>query len=65
MFMGMGLKILKYDDKIFEGMDEATKIAHIEDKSNFATILFKPKLDPMRSWATPFVTGHKYRISFG
>jgi hypothetical protein len=61
----MGFKILKYDDNLFSGMDEVAKIAHVKDKTNFSTIIFKPKSDPMAGWATPFVTGHKYRIHFG
>ena len=28
-------------------------------------MLFKPKKDPMNGWATPFVTGHKYKIHWG
>lgn len=26
---------------------------------------FKKSLDPKNGWATPFVTGHKYKIHFG
>jgi len=65
LFSGMGFKIMKNDDNLFAGMDEAAKTAHIKTKSNFSTIIFKPKLDPVKGWATPFVTGHKYRIHFG
>ena len=61
----MGFKILKYDDNLFSSMDEATKIAHVKDKTNFSTMVFKEKSDPGNGWATPFITGHKYRIHFG
>ena len=46
-------------------MDEAAKTAFVKDKTNFATQLWKKKGDPDKAWATPFVTGHRYRISFG
>ena len=28
-------------------------------------MFYKPKLDPAHGWATPFVTGHKYKIHWG
>jgi len=56
---------MRNDDNIFKGMDEAAKIAHIKDKANWSTVFFKNKLDPKAGWATPFVTGHKYRFHFG
>jgi hypothetical protein len=28
-------------------------------------MIFKESGDPSNGWATPFVTGHKYKISFG
>jgi hypothetical protein len=46
-------------------MDEAAKIAHVKDKTNFSTIIFKAKKDPANGWAVPFVTGHSYRVHFG
>lgn len=61
----MGLKLLKYDDDIIGAMDNDTLSAYIEDRSNYGTILFKPKSDPGNGWATPFVTGHKYKFHFG
>ena len=60
--MGMGLKILRNDDNLFEGMDEEAKKAHLLDKANWSTNPFK---DLGLPWATPFVTGHKYRFHFG
>lgn len=56
---------MKYEDSLFVGMTAEQKTAHIKTKSNFATIAWKDKLDPRAAWATPFVTGHRYRISFG
>lgn len=59
----MGFKILRYDD------DQIAEYSNITDlhknKTAHSTILFKPKSDPMNGWATPFVTGHKYKIHWG
>jgi hypothetical protein len=65
LFAGMGLKVLKFDDNLFTSMDAPTYQAHLDDKSQYSTIIFKEKLDPSNGWATPFVTGHKYKIHFG
>lgn len=65
LFSGMGFKVLKYDDDIIGAMDNDTKQAYIDDKSNYGTIIFKSKLAPGDGWATPFVTGHKYKIHWG
>lgn len=61
----MGLKVLKFDDSLFTSMDAPTYQAHLDDKTQYSTIIFKEKLDPSNGWATPFVTGHKYKIHFG
>jgi hypothetical protein len=65
LFNGMALKVLKWDDSLFAGMDKAQKKAHMDDRSNYSTIIFKPKKNPSNGWATPFVTNHKYKIHFG
>jgi len=44
-------------------MTEEERTAFNKDKKNYATIPFK--LKPTKGWATPFITGHKYRFSFG
>jgi hypothetical protein len=36
-----------------------------KDSKNYATIPFKLLRDPTNGWATPFVTGHKYKFHFG
>jgi len=72
MFELMGLKILKYDDTIEALKDELTeaglakKKAYIDDKSkeNYTTINWKLFERPSSAWTSPFVTGHKYKISW-
>lgn len=61
----MGFKLLKYDDVNIQAMDNATYTTYIEDRDNYGTIMFLPKLDPGNGWATPFVTGHKYKMHWG
>jgi hypothetical protein len=56
---------LKYDDDLIGAMDNVTKQAYIDDQSNYGTIMHKTDLDPNNAWATPFVTGHKYKIHWG
>lgn len=59
----MGFKILRYDDNIVA--EYGNKTEYLKNKTNYGTMIFKTKLDPANGWATPFVTGHKYKIHFG
>lgn len=38
---------------------------YINNRTNHGSIFFKEKLDPSNGWAIPFVTGHKYKMSWG
>lgn len=66
------MKILKYDDSIEALKDEfseaglAKKKAYIDDKSkeNYTTINWKLFERPKSAWTSPFVLGHKYKISW-
>ena len=59
----MGLKILRYDDDLLAGQEDLD--AYLDDTANYGSIDFKELKDPRNGWATPFVTGHKYKIHFG
>ena len=61
----MGLKILKIDDNLFGSKSKEEQAAYLKDAKNYATVPWKEKQDPKNAWATPFVTGHKYKIHFG
>ena len=64
-FRGMPMNILKFDydqERNFASPD--AKLAYINDKSQYSDIFFKEKLKPMNGWAVPFVTGHRYRVSW-
>jgi hypothetical protein len=72
MFRGMGFKILRYDDDIrAEFGDNITAYLggnmtnYTSIKEQHGSMIFKKSKDPSNGWATPFVTGHKYKISFG
>jgi hypothetical protein len=60
----MGFKIIRYDDDIIADYG-GNVTEYLADSSNYGTMPFKEKLDPSNGWATPFVTGHKYKIHFG
>lgn len=62
-FYGMGLKILPYDDDLLAAQDDVE--AYEDDVSNYGTVLWKENTDPSHGWATPFVTGHKYKLHWG
>lgn len=36
---------------------------YIDDRSNYGS--FNWKKNPSKNWCQPFVTGHKYKISWG
>lgn len=61
-FRGMTMNILPYDNAMVLGL--ADKQAYIDDSANYSGIFWKEKLKPGNSWAVPFVTGHKYRITW-
>jgi hypothetical protein len=58
----MEMKILPYDDSIVKGMTNVTKLNYINNVSAYSIVPFRPKQNPMHSWAMPFVTGKKYKI---
>jgi len=60
----MGFKILRWEDRDLQGYG-MNETLYMNNKSEYATIIFKKKLDPGMGWATPFVTGHKYKIHWG
>jgi len=70
-FNNMGFKILRFDDDQVKPFEEKTEegVTHykkyIDDAENYGTITWKSKEDPSAGWATPFVTGHKYKIHWG
>lgn len=65
IFEGMGFKLLRYDDDLMGAMDDESKKTYIDDTEKYGTIPWKAKHTPVNGWATPFVTGHKYKIHWG
>ena len=63
LFDGMGLKVLQYDDDIINAFNETELETYIDDRDNYGS--FNWKFKPSKNWAQPFVTGHKYKISWG
>lgn len=58
----MLLKIAKYDDSMTSAMNPIDLQAYQKNTANYGEVFYKPKKNPMSSWAVPFVTGHKYRM---
>lgn len=66
------MKVIRYDDDIRTEFGDNSS-AYLGGNMTNYTILkeqhgsfpFKKSLDPSNGWAIPFVTGHKYKFSFG
>lgn len=61
-----------YDDaQIYKDVSATAEVkakeleAYKLDGKNYSTVPFKLKQNPSNGWATPFITGHKYKIHFG
>ena len=61
----MEMKTLKYDDSIIGAMNATQKATYIGNTSNYGSVPFKASGDPGNAWATPFVTGKKYKLHWG
>jgi len=55
--------MLRYDDSQIAEYGNVTDLHN--NKTAHATIIFKIDSDPKNGWATPFVTGHKYKLHWG
>lgn len=64
LMTGMGFRIIRYDDDII-AEHGGNKTEYLLNKTHYASMFFKDKLDPANGWAVPFVTGHKYKFHFG
>jgi hypothetical protein len=63
---GMAMKVIRWDDDLFDTNGGAyNKTLYQANKTEHSSFFFKKKGDPAMGWAIPFVTGHKYKISFG
>jgi hypothetical protein len=52
---------LKWDDSILANVN----ISQYINSNSYSIVPWKDKRDPSNAWAIPFVTGHKYKISWG
>jgi hypothetical protein len=64
LFFGMGFKVIRWDDELFS-TGQYNKTLYRNNKTEHSSFFFKKSLDPSMGWAIPFVTNHKYKISFG
>jgi hypothetical protein len=56
------MKVLKYDDSFVSTLSPTDLKTYTSTAANFSVVPWRIKLNPLYSWAVPFVTGHKYRI---
>ena len=56
------MKILQYDEPTISAMTANDLDAYKADPNNYSIVPFRPKLDPGKAWAMPFVTGKRYKI---
>jgi len=65
----MPLRIAKWDDAQAAAatVDNKTLFDFQQDVKStyFSLVEYRQKLAPLKSWAVPFVTGHKYRLHWG
>jgi hypothetical protein len=52
---------LKWDDNILANVN----VSEYVNSRNYSLMPWKDKKNPINAWAIPFVTGHKYKISWG
>lgn len=58
---GKDIYVMSFDDSDILPMKEAsTYDDYMADESNYSIVQWREKKTPMRHWAIPFVTGHKY-----
>jgi len=63
-FRGQEMNILKYDRAFTKTATEEVLQAYKDESSNYAKLFWKDKLKPSAGWAAPFVTGHRYRLTW-
>ena len=62
IFNMMDLKILQYEDSVINAMNNVTLKAYKDNIDNYSFAPWRPKINPMSSWALPYVTGKKYKL---
>ena len=60
IFENNEFKVMKFDDNLYTNKTEF--IWSMNNVSDYSIAPFKSKLDPLKSWAMPYVTGHKYKL---
>jgi hypothetical protein len=67
---GQAIKIIGWDDSVIEALEAADETgeaydAYVADDENYTDMKYDDKGAPSPGWHVPFVTGHKYKVSFG
>lgn len=64
VYRAMLMKIAPFDDSYTSTLSTTALDTYKSTWSNYSEVFQKDKLSPSNSWAVPFVTGHKYRITW-
>jgi len=60
------IKIIRWDDDIIEQhIADGTLDAYKADDENYTAVKYDENGTPAAAWHMPFVTGHKYKVSWG
>lgn len=67
LFLGQEIKIVLWDDDIIDPLrdDQDAYDAYVDDDDNYTALKFDENGAPGMAHHAAFVTGHKYKISFG
>jgi len=58
------MNILKYDRTPMKALSTDELQEYKDEGSNYARLFWKDKLNPSAGWAAPFITGHRYRLTW-
>jgi len=65
LFYGQTMRVLQFDDDLVQGMTADQLHTYLNNVDNYSNFIFRKQKLPVLGWATPFVTGYKYRIMWG
>jgi len=59
------MRVLLYDESITSSMTSSELSQYEEEIPNHSNFVYRQQVDPVSGWAMPFVTGHRYKLTWG
>mmetsp|Transcript_29266 Transcript_29266/g.28405 ORF Transcript_29266/g.28405 Transcript_29266/m.28405 type:complete len:216 (-) Transcript_29266:2472-3119(-) len=59
------MRVLLYDDSVIGSMSEDELHDYVETTDTHSNFIYRKQPDPSNGWAAPFVTGHRYKVTWG